>query len=127
MPDRDEMTIDERYKYLRIKQRKYGKAQRVERRRMLNEMEQVTGLDRKTLIRQMRGKIERKPRRRQRRKAYDSKVDDALRVISESHDHICTERLAPNLAKMAEHLAAHHELVVTSSLLEQLDRISFRL
>ena len=44
MPNNDEMTIDERYKYLRIRQKTYGKAGRLERTGMLDEMEQVTGL-----------------------------------------------------------------------------------
>jgi hypothetical protein len=66
MPDEDKMTIDERYKYLRITQKRYVRASRKERSQMLDEMEQVTGLDRKTLIRHMkRRKIERKARSRQ--------------------------------------------------------------
>ena len=64
MPNEDKMDIDERHKYLRIKQKPYRQAKRKERSRMLNEMEQVTGLDRKPLIRHMkRRKIERKVRR----------------------------------------------------------------
>jgi hypothetical protein len=31
MPDEDKMTIDERYKYLRIKQKQYARASRSER------------------------------------------------------------------------------------------------
>jgi len=124
MPTQDEMTVDERYKYLRIRQRQYVDAGRSERGRILDEMEQVTGLDRKTLIRHMRGKIKRKPRKRQRGKVYGSALDDALRVISESHDHICAERLTPNLVGMARHLASHGELVPDSALLEQLGLIS---
>jgi len=124
MPNNDEMTIDERYKYLRIRQKKYRKGGRLERTRMLDEMEQVTGLHRKTLIRHMRGRIERKRRKRQRGRVYGSAVDDALRVISESHDYICAERLTSNLVGMAQHLAAHQELTLNATLLEQLARIS---
>ena len=124
MPDNDEMTIDERYKYLRIRQKKYRKVGRLERTRMLDEMEQVTGLNRKTLMRHMHGRIERKARKRQRGRVYGSVVDDALRVISESHDYICAERLTPNLVGMAQHLAAHQELTLNATLLEQLARIS---
>ena len=51
-------------------------------------------------------------------------LDDALRVIVESHDDICAERLQPNLVPMAEQLARHGELVVTEALLDQLGRIS---
>jgi len=70
MHSEERMTIDERYKYLRIKQKRYREASRTERSQMLDEMEQVTGLQRKTLIRHMgRKKIERRVRRKQRGKA----------------------------------------------------------
>jgi hypothetical protein len=42
MPPED-LTIDERYKYLRIRQREYRGADRLSRSRMLDEMEQVAG------------------------------------------------------------------------------------
>jgi hypothetical protein len=87
-------------------------------------MQAITHLDRKSLIRLMKGSLERKPRRQQRGKSYGPEVDDALCVIAESLDHVCAERLTPNLVWMAKHLAAHDELPVTSELLEQLDRIS---
>lgn len=74
MPNSDEMTIDEPYKHLRIKQKEYGKAGRLERSRMLDERQQVTGLDRKTLIRHMRGRVERKARERQRGRVCGSAV-----------------------------------------------------
>jgi hypothetical protein len=47
-----------------------------------------------------------------------------LRVIDESFDHICADRLTPNLVWMAEHLAAHRELEITPDLLEKLSQIS---
>jgi hypothetical protein len=51
-------------------------------------------------------------------------VDDALRVIDESFDGICAERLTPNLVWMARHLGWHGELRTTTRLLEQLGGIS---
>jgi hypothetical protein len=68
--------------------------------------------------------LKRKPRRRQRGRIYGAHVEDALRVIDESFDHICADRLAPNLVWMAEHLAAHGELEVTPDVLEKLSQIS---
>jgi hypothetical protein len=125
MPSEEDMTIDERYKYLRIEQKRYVKVDRTERSRMLDEMQQVTGLNRKTLIRHMQSKkIARRTRRKQRGKAYGAAVDDALRVIAESHDYICAERLQPNLVGMAQQLAVHRELQATPSLLLQLGHIS---
>jgi hypothetical protein len=120
----DEMTIDERRKYLRKMQKRYWQADRKERGRLLDEMETVTELHRKSLIRLMKGDLTRKPRRRQRSRTYGPEVDDALRVIAESTDYICAERLTPNLRWLAEHLAEHGELTTSLQLLEQLDCIS---
>jgi hypothetical protein len=125
MPNDERMTIDERYKYLRIRQEQYHKASRQERSELLDHMQQTTGLNRKTLIRHMKRKqIVRKSRRRQRGKTYGAEVDHAVWVISESLDHICAERLTPHLSSMAQHLAAHGELQVTVDLLEKLGQVS---
>jgi hypothetical protein len=120
----DKMTIDERRKYLRRMEKRYRQADRKERGRLLDEMEAVTDLHRKSLIRLLKGGLERRPRRRQRGRTYGPEVDDALRVIAESTDYVCAERLAPNLPWLAKHLAAHGELTLSPQLLEQLDRIS---
>ena len=98
----DAMTIDERYKYLRKMRQRYVKASRKERAQLLDEMEAVIGQHRKSLIRLMNGSLERKPRRRQRGRTYGPDVDDALRVIAESMDYICAERLTPSLPWLAQ-------------------------
>jgi hypothetical protein len=120
----DEMTIDERRKYLRKRQKQYAKANRIEKGKLLDEMQQVTGLHRKYLIQLLQGDLKRKPRRRQRSRTYGPQVDDALRVIYESFDYICAERLAPNLVWMTEHLARHGELTASDELLEKLGEVS---
>jgi len=124
MSTEDKMTIDERWKYLRRMKKRYAHASRKEQSRLLDEMEAVTELHRKSLIRLMNGNLERKPRRKQRGRTYGPEVDDALRVISESLDYICAERITPNLTWLANHLAAHGELEVSAPLLEQLGSIS---
>jgi len=125
MSNNEQMTIDERRKYLRMMKKRYVKANRKKAKgHLLDEMEAVTALDRKTLIRLMNGSLERKPRSRERGTIYGPRVDDALRVIYESWDYICVERLTPNLVWMAQHLATHGELEVTSWLLEHLGQIS---
>ncbi len=118
------MTIGERRKYLRIMKPRYAKAGKKGKGKLLDEMGSVTGLSRKTLIRLMRGDLERKPRKRQRGKVYGADVDDALRIIYESFDGICAERLTPNLVWMAQQLGRHDELAITPELLEQLGQIS---
>jgi hypothetical protein len=124
MSNEDKMTINERRKYLRMVKKRYIKAVKVGRGHLLSEMEAVTGLHRKSLIRLMASNLERKPRRRQRGRQYGIDVDDALRVISESSDHICAERLQPNLEWLANHLCRHGELTLSEQLLTQLSRIS---
>lgn len=124
MSKNEKMSIDERRKYLRLVKPRYVEAGRSEKGQLLDEMEAVTGLNRKTLIRLMNGSLERKARSRERGKKYGPEVDDALRVIYESLDGICAERLTPNLVWMARHLEGHGELTTTPELMEQLDQIS---
>jgi hypothetical protein len=120
----DPMTIDERRKYLHLMQKRYLQADRKEQGRLLDEMQAVTKLDRKTLIRLVNGSLARRPRSRQRGRVYGPDIDDALRVIAESMDYICAERITPNLPWLARHLAAHGEMETSSALLYQLERIS---
>ena len=97
MTAEDRMTIDERFKYLRLARGQYKSSDRRKRSELLDQMEAITGLHRKSLIRHMNGSLKRKPRLRQRSRTYGADVDDALRVIDESCDHICADRLTPNL------------------------------
>ncbi len=62
MPNEEKMTIDERRNYLRLVNERYLKGSKRERGRLLDEMEAVTGLHRKGLIRLMSGSLERRPR-----------------------------------------------------------------
>lgn len=120
----DAMTIDERRKYLRKMQKRYEKVPKSVRSELLDEMQAVTKLHRKSLSRLMGGDLERKPRRKQRGRTYGLQVRRALGVIAESLDYICAERLQPNLVWTAEHLARHGELEVSPEVLEKLSRIS---
>jgi len=124
MSAEDKMNIDERRKYLRMMKRRYVETRRKDRGRLLDEMAAMTGLHRKSLIRLMNGSLARQPRNQQRGRIYGPEVDDALRIIAESFDYICAERLTPNLVWMAEHLATHGELETSVPLLQQLGRIS---
>lgn len=124
MAVRREMNVDERRVYLGKVQERYWAGSRSVRSRLLDEMVAVTGLHRKSVIRLIRGELERKPRRRQRGRVYGVEVEEALGVIAESLDYICAERLQPSLVWMAEHLAGHGEMTTTPELLEKLGRIS---
>lgn len=124
MCDEEQMTIDERRKYLRAMKKRYVGADKKTKAHLLDEMEAVTSMHRKSLTRLMNGSLERKQRRRQRERAYGADVDYALKRVYESLDYVCAERLTPYLVRMAKHLDAHRELRASPELLEQLARIS---
>ncbi len=109
----DEMTINERWKYLRKMQKRYRKANHEGRGKLLDEMQNVTEMHRKALIRSMGSDLTRKSRRKQRGRTYGTEVDHALSIIAESLDYVCAERLKPSLVWIASHLAQHGELDVS--------------
>jgi hypothetical protein len=120
----ERMTVEERYKYLRKMQKRYQKAGRGEKSVLLDEMEAVTGLHRKSLVRLMAGEVERQARQRERGKEYGVEVKAVVRVVAESLDWICAERVQPVLLKTAEQLARHDELVLSAAAREKLERVS---
>lgn len=126
MPAEVKMTLDERRKYLLRMRLRYVQAGRAERSRLLDEMEQVTELHRKSLVRLMKAEPVRRVRTRQRGRSYGPEVDDAIRVVAETLDYICAERLTPGLVPTAQVLMTHGELTVADPVLEQLGQISVR-
>lgn len=121
----DRMTVNERRKYLKRMYRRYKDADRPTKGQLLTEMEAVTGLHRKSLVRLLTPEgLERKPRQHQRGCTYDHHLDDALRVIAETLDYVCAERLQPVLVTTAEDLARHAELHLTEAVRAQLAAIS---
>ena len=115
MPSDDKMSVDERRKYLRLVMPRYAEAGRVEQSALLTEMAAVTGLHRKSLLRLLNGPtLDRAPKRpRLRRRHYGVVVADVVRVVWESLDYVCAERLTPVLVPTAQHLALWEELVLT--------------
>lgn len=124
MNENENMTIDERFKYLRLLQKRYQKAGRDEKGQLLDEATAVTGLHRKSITRLLAGELKRKPRQLQRDRSYGLPVQNAMAVISKSLDCPCAERLQPYLVRMAEHLEYHGELETSPQLLAQLGTIS---
>ena len=118
------MSLPERYKYLRLLQPTYLSADRRGRSQLLNEAQRVTKLHRKTVIRLLRGRLQRKPRTRQRGRSYGPQVEYAVRLVARTLDYPCAERLRPALVTTASDLALHGELELPEALLESLERIS---
>ena len=125
MPTEDEMTLDERRKYLKRMKPRYMQAKRGERSALLSEMEQVTGMHRKSLTRLLHAQsLERKKRQSPRCRSYGRAVEEVIVFVWESLDYICAERLTPILLTMAQHLARFGVVKLTKEVEEQLQTIS---
>jgi len=124
MSEQDEMTIDERRKYLHKMWGRYREASKQEKSQMLDDMEHVTGMNRKSIIRILNGRLSRKKRTKDRGPSYGIEVRNAAVKISEALDHPCAERLQPNLVFMAKHLKRHDQLHVNEDLLSKLEMVS---
>jgi hypothetical protein len=125
MPTEDEMTVTERRKYLKKMKPLYSRAERQEQSRLLSEMEQVTGLHRKSLLRLLHApNLERKKREKGRGRTYGLAVEQVILLVWESLDYICAERLTPALLSTAQHLARFGVLHLSSEVQDQLHQIS---
>src|SRR5258708_15694174 len=125
MPTEDQMSVNERRKYVKLMKARYAAAKREERGRLLSEMEQVTGLHRKSLTRLMHAQsLERKKRATPRPRRYGLEIERIIVRVWESRDYICAERLTPGLVVMAQHLARFEPLGLTAQEQEQLATLS---
>src|SRR6266702_6573827 len=125
MPTEDEMTLDERRKYLKRMKPRYLKAKRRERSGLWSEMEQVTGMRRKSLTRLLHAQsLEPTKRKTVRERSYGAEVEEVILQVWESLDYICAERLTPALLTMAQHLARFASVKLTGEIEEQLQTIS---
>lgn len=124
MTEEEEMSIDERRKYLHKMWGKYRKASKKAKGQMLDDMEHVTGLNRKTIIRILNGRLSRKKRTRQRGLTYGTEVINTVSMIAKALDYPCAERIKPQLVFMAKHLMRHRQWYVEQETLDNLERIS---
>ena len=118
------MPIDERYAYLAEQFDRYQRAGRSERGRLLDEMEAVTGLHRKSLIRHMTRRPARRKRVRQRGPVYDAPVQDAIHAAARSLGYPSAAQLHAVLAPTVAHLAETGRLTLTEEVRDKLARIS---
>ncbi|MGH2516648.1 MAG: integrase [Ktedonobacterales bacterium] len=121
----DEMTVDERRTYLKRMHPRYRRADRTGRSALLGEMEAVTGLHRKSVLRLLHApSLARQPRTRQRGRTYGVEVERVVLTVWASLDFLCAERLTPTLLATARHLTGFGVLHLTPALEVQLDQIS---
>lgn len=119
------MTITERRLSLKRMLPRYRAAHRAERGRLLTEMEAMTGMHRKSLLRLLAApSLARRSRRTTRKRIYGDEIAAIIAVVWESLDYVCAERLTPVLVETASHLATFGELTLTPTLCEQLAGIS---
>ncbi len=121
----EQMTCDERRKYLRKMWPLYLAADRAGRSRLLDEMEHVTGMHRKSLLRLLHSRLlERKQRTTPRSRSYGLDVQRVVSVVWEALDYPCAERLKPGLLPTARHLQRFGELSLEPVVEAQLSTIS---
>jgi hypothetical protein len=125
MSETEAMSVNERRKYLHKMRIRYWQAtSKSAKSALLDEMQSVTSLHRKSVIRLITGDLARKPRRQQRGRTYGAEVKGVVEKIAHSLDYPCAERLQPNLVWMAKHLEAHAELELNPDIKTKLERIS---
>jgi len=125
MSETEPMSVNERRKYLHKMRIRYWQAKsKSAKSALLDEMEAVTNLHRKSLLRLIRGNLARKPRRKQRGQIYGAEVKFVVEKIAHSLDYPCAERLQPNLVWMAEQLKAHGEIELCVEIRAKLQTIS---
>jgi hypothetical protein len=92
---------------------------------LLTQMQEVTGLHRKSLPRLLHAPtLERQKRSRRRGRTYGQATLQVILVVWKSLDCVCAERLTPVLLSTAQHLARFGSVHLTSEVEEQLAQIS---
>lgn len=125
MEQAERWSVDERRRYVKQMSGRYRKADRAGRGLLLTEMEAVTGMHRKSLIRLLNlPSLARKPNRKGRKRTYGPEVGRAVRRVWESLDYICAERLTPSLLASAQHLTGFGELELSAEVEQKLGQIS---
>jgi hypothetical protein len=91
--------------------KRYTRADRTERSRILDEFTAVTGFHRKHAMRLLRaGQPKRRSGPRPGRRIYDDATREALIVIWEASDRICGKRLRPLVPVLVEAMERHGHL-----------------
>ena len=111
------MTRRSILEYAQALRPRYRKASKEEKSKMLDEFIKVTGFHRKAAIRLL-NRVNRLPpgKRRGRKRKYGSEVAEALRVVWEASDRVCSKRLKPFIPEMAGVLRRHGEQRIDVSL-----------
>ncbi len=119
------MTRRSVLEYAQALRSRYFQASKEEKGKMLDEFTKVTGLHRKAAIRLLRRLGQpRTSQRRGRLRQYGSGVAEALRVVWEASDRLCSKRLQPFLPEMVKVLRRHGEQIIDAATETRLCRMS---
>ena len=92
---------------------RYQAAGRQEKKRILDEFCQATGMHRKAVIRLLNQRAGPRPRRKGRPRRYGPEVAEAVIKVWEVGDRMCGKLLGAVMADMVEALERHGELALT--------------
>jgi hypothetical protein len=104
---------------------RYWGTNRKGKKRILDEFTQITGYHRKAAIRLL-GRVE-KPgpkKRKGRHREYGPEVAEALKLVWEASDYLCSRRLHDFMPEWMQKLAYHNELKLETDIMAQLCRMS---
>ncbi len=104
---------------------RYHRVKREEKTKILDEFTKATGLHRKAAIRLMnRVRQPQGDRRQGRPRKYGSAVVEALKIVWEAEDRLCSKRLHPFLPEMVRVLRKNGESRMTAEVETQLCQVS---
>jgi len=111
--------------YVQALRNRYFRASKEGKGKMLDEFSQVTGLHRKAAIRLLNRPVQPGAgKRRGRPRSYGTEAAEALKVVWEASDRLCSRRLQPFIPEMIKVLRQHGEQRIDASAQAQLCRIS---
>jgi hypothetical protein len=125
LPKEVKVTRRSILEYVQALRSRYFRATKEEKGKMLDEFTQVTGLHRKAAIRLLnRPSHSRAVKRRGRPRKYVTGVAEALKVVWEASDRLCSKRLQPFIPEMVKVLRQHGEQIIDAATETQLCRMS---
>jgi len=117
LPKEVEVTRGSILEYAEALRSRYFRAARKEKGKMLDEFTEVTGLHRKAAIRLLNRQGQPvTSKRRGRKRKYGTEVTEALRVVWEASDRLCSRRLQPFLPEMVRILRRHGEQQIDAAM-----------
>ncbi|MDD5287744.1 MAG: ISNCY family transposase [Dehalococcoidales bacterium] len=118
------MTRNSIKEYAEAVKERYKKATKPEKGRILDEFTQATGLHRKAAIRLLNRRNTKAKKRCGRPRRYDVRIVEALKMVWEASDRLCSKRLHPFLPEFIKVLRRCGESKMTAEIEAELCRMS---